>query len=267
MPPDPPVELIARDEPPAPSAQTCGAPSGCPAGFCDPFPSELAAYVHQARNWFWIRAGISAAVDSRVLPLWDDHVSGGTSTQNLTSSFGADFAASPTTTSTSRFLLGELESALTTSPPTVAEGSTVTVDIPATIPAAVSAIDDPADSDRMNFNVISDIPGNIAGDIGRDQLSCQSGKQPSPHNDERNVTGAADVTRTSATTLQVTPSLDYEVKDTIDLCPGNCGSSLEQIATVPMSQWEATGISGDVPITVEFSPSLTAFDVTAPASP
>ena len=49
----------------------------------------------------------------------------------------------------------------------------------------------------------------------------------------------------------IVPFLD-SVRDTIDLCPGDCGTSLEQIATVPMSQFEATGIAGDVPFTVEF---------------
>ncbi len=48
------------------------------------------------------------------------------------------------------------------------------------------------------------------------------------------------------------PSIVFTVKDTIDLCPADCGTSLEQIATVPISQFEATGISGDVPFTVEF---------------
>ena len=56
----------------------------------------------------------------------------------------------------------------------------------------------------------------------------------------------------------------FTVKDTIDLCPGNCGASTEQVATVPMSQWEASGVAGDVPYTVTFAPpatSLAAFTV------
>ena len=47
--------------------------------------------------------------------------------------------------------------------------------------------------------------------------------------------------------------IDYTVRDTIDLCPGNCGTELEQLATVAISQYEATGISGDVPFTVRFT--------------
>jgi hypothetical protein len=52
------------------------------------------------------------------------------------------------------------------------------------------------------------------------------------------------------------------VIDTLDFCPGNCGGRLAQILTVPLSRWEASFISGDVPFTVRFpAPVLTgAFD-------
>jgi OOP family OmpA-OmpF porin len=50
--------------------------------------------------------------------------------------------------------------------------------------------------------------------------------------------------------------ISYTIRDTVDLCPGNCGTTLEQQATVPMSRWEATGISGDVPFTVKFAVAI-----------
>lgn len=40
---------------------------------------------------------------------------------------------------------------------------------------------------------------------------------------------------------------------------------LEQFATIPLSQFEATGISGDVPFTVEFPGNAAAFVIPAPA--
>ena len=59
--------------------------------------------------------------------------------------------------------------------------------------------------------------------------------------------------------------------DTVDLCPGNCGSSIgvinEQLATIPMSRLEASGVAGDVPFTVDFSVAQTAFAVGPPAPP
>jgi hypothetical protein len=70
--------------------------------------------------------------------------------------------------------------------------------------------------------------------------------------------------------LLVQPQLTYTVKDTVDLCPGDCGADKERIATIPMSQWEATGISGDVPFFVDFAAPahLTLpFTIPKPAAP
>ncbi|MCO6440815.1 MAG: hypothetical protein J5I81_06940 [Nitrococcus mobilis] len=117
----------------------------------------------------------------------------------------------------------------------------------------------------MNFSIPGDIPGNLAGGIGKDQLTCPAGAKPSPFNDERKASGTVIVRRLSAAELTVTPNISYMVKDTIDLCPGDCGTTLEPVATVPLSQFEATGISGDVPFTVNFpSPFLGQFTVAAP---
>ena len=116
----------------------------------------------------------------------------------------------------------------------------------------------------MNFNYPSDIAGNLAGGIGDNQTACVSGAQPSPFNDERRATGIATVIKDAAGNLTVYPLINYTVKDTIDLCPGNCGTSKEQIATVPMSQFEATGISGDVPFTINFSAAPPPFTILHP---
>jgi hypothetical protein len=110
------------------------------------------------------------------------------------------------------------------------------------------------------------IPGNLAGDIATDQVACPSGAKPSPFDDERKARGTVDVTRKSATEVVVTANITYTVKDTVDLCPGNCGATLEQVATAPLSQFEATGIAGDVPFTVEFpAPALGSFTISATA--
>jgi hypothetical protein len=121
--------------------------------------------------------------------------------------------------------------------------TTASIDIKTRIPTAIAAINDDTNTNRMNFSAPRDIPGNLAGGIGTDQKSCPAGAKPSPFNDERIAAGTAEVARTGAD-LVVTPLISYTVKDTIDLCPGDCGAPLEQVATVPLSQFEATGISG-----------------------
>ena len=238
----------------APKATTCGGPSNCPDTFCKPFKSENMARSQRDKSMMFLLAGIGATVSSRVMPLWSEYLLGGSPPQNLSSKFGADFAASPTTAVTTKFLVDALKRNLTASPPTFPAGLSATViDLKTIIGPEISEINTSGAKNEMNFNFPSDIAGNIAGGIGDNQTTCMSGAQPSPFNDERLATGKATVIKTGSGDLHVFPFINYTVKDTIDLCPGNCGTSMEQLATVSMSQFEATGISGDVPFTIEFS--------------
>ena len=249
----------------APKALSCGRPSWCPAGFCSPYSSAPLAEYYRSKKAPWLLAGIAAAVDSRVVPLWREYLWGGSPAKNLSGTFGSDFTKSPTTRKTTEYLYKELKASLAAAPPFVPMFSNNFLDLKTLIPMAISALGDPASPKQMNFNVPKDIPGNIAGGIGVDQLACPAGAQPSPFNDERHAHGMVNVARTSETEIVVMPSISYTVKDTIDLCPGDCGTFLEQLATVPLSQFEATGISGDVPFTVDFpAPSLGSFTVAAP---
>lgn len=255
----------------APKAQKCGRPSHCPSGFCDPYRSERLAKYYRAKKSGWLMLGISVAVDSRVAPLWREYLMGGSSPKDLSAQFGKDFTKSPTTRNATSFLHRELEKKLKASPPNVPEFTTESINLSSEIPSAIAKLDDPASPSltsktggRMNFNIPNDIPGNLAGDIGKDQTSCPAGAKPSPFNDERHASGYAEVVRTG-NNITVTPMIEYTVKDTIDLCPGDCGTTIERIATVPLSQFEATGISGDVPFTVSFSaPSIGSFTISAP---
>lgn len=252
----------------APKAQTCGRPSWCPPDFCSPYPSQKLAEYHRAKDGGKLMLGISLAVNSRVVPLWREYLMGGSAPKNLTGDFGKDFTNSPTTKKTTTFLYGELKKSIAAKPPSVPKFSNASVDIATLIPTAIAEINDPASANQMNFNIPKDIPGNLAGGIGNDQTACPSGAMPSPFNDQRLASGTVEFARTSDTQLSAIPLINYTVKDTIDLCPGDCGTKLEQLATVPLSQFEATGISGDVPFTVEFpAPPLGMFTVSAPLPP
>jgi hypothetical protein len=131
------------------------------------------------------------------------------------------------------------------------------------MPKTLAAIDNQSHPHAMDFNKIGEIAGNIAGGIGKDQLSNKIGATPSPFNDDRTATITAELTRT-ATGIHVKPNIVYKIHDTIDLCPGNCGAITERDATIPLSRFEATGLSGDVPFEIEFpapAASLGAFDI------
>lgn len=262
--PHAPVDIVDQRDG-APNAVNCGPVSGCPTSFCEPYPSQNLAIQQRARMTPILLAGIAAFVNSRVVPLWATYLSGGSSTQNLTSQFGADFTASPTTITTTRFLTDSLRASLTATRPVFPAGSNFTVlDLSSRISAEITAINTPGNPYEMNFNFPSDIAGNIAGGIGTDQSSCQAGARPSPFNDARIAQGTAHISRDAAGNLTVIPIINYQVRDTIDLCPGNCGTSREQIATIPMSQFEATGIAGDVPFTIDFPSVGTPFTIPHP---
>lgn len=237
----------------APNATTCSPPSGCPKSFCEPYSSESFARHMRMKMFPVLLAGIAVAVNSRVASLWKEHLNGGSDPKDLTGQFANDFTNSKTTKATTDFLMGELKKSLQSSPPAFLSGDkTVTIDIPSRIGSAIAQIDDPSSPNQMNFNIPKEVPGNLAGGIGKDQLTCKAGAKPSPFNDERHAKGSAKIVRDASGNLSVIPSLTYTVKDTIDLCPGDCGTKLEQLATVPISQFEATGISGDVPFVIEF---------------
>jgi hypothetical protein len=260
MPPPNPMDDPRMHPSGAPNAASCAAPSGCPPHFCEPYDSESYARHQRTQMLPTLMVGIAAAVGRRVVPLWHEYLLGGSAPKNLTSDFGSDFAASPTTADTSIYLMNALQTAIASSPFVVPASSTTT-DMTAWVSSEVAAINTPGDTHEMNFNVPSDIAGNLAGGIGANQTACQSGAQPSPFNDQRLATVGIEFTPNPDGTVTAQPVIHYTVKDTIDLCPGNCGTELEQLATVPMSQFEATGISGDIPFTVNFVHRPPSFQV------
>ena len=248
---------------PPSTGPACAVNPDCPATFCQPLP--MSQWEQCANDIPFNLAGIALMVNSRVVSLWHDYMAGGTSVQDLSSRFGADFTSSATTSDTTDFLIGELRASLIASPPTLVPGITF-IDLASRIGPAIANIGKAGNAHEMNFDVIGEIPGNIAGGIGSDQTSCPVGATPSTQNDERNASGMAHLFRDASGGVQVLPFITYTVRDTIDLCPGNCGSGegliSEQTATVPMSRCEASGIYGDVPFVVNFAAPLRPFSFT-----
>ncbi len=244
----------------APNAASCAAPSHCPTHFCEPYDSESYAIHQRTRMLPVLMAGIALAVNRRVVPLWHEYLLGGSAPKNLTSEFGADFAASPTTAATSDYLKNALQAAIARSPFASPPGGS-TSDMTAWVASEVASINTAGDTHEMNFSFPRDVAGNLAGGIGTNQTACKAGAKPSPFNDQRLATVGAEFTPNADGSTTVQPIINYTVKDTIDLCPGDCGTKREQMATVPMSQFEATGISGDVPFTIEFEHRPASFRV------
>lgn len=241
------------DKPAGPHSGFTGE-SHCHPKFCQPFADSADA----AEDLLWagplILAGIAKKISSRLVPLWYVYLQGGSSSQlDLTKNFGPDFTNSPTTAKATQFVVEELQKDISANHATLMGGSTViTLDFTARFASTIKRLEDSNFDKSLNFNVIADIAGNIAGGIGKDQNSIQLGAKPNRENDSREATFIAKLVRNADGSITITPRITYTVKDTIDLCPGNCGEPREQTATVPLSRFEATGLTGDVPIKIQF---------------
>ena len=100
-----------------------------------------------------------------------------------------------------------------------------------------------------------EVPGLIAGGIGANQGFCTVGANTSgAQEDSRSARVSAQVFKNTDGSMIINPIVNYTVVDTLDFCPGNCGGFFARHLgnTVQMSRWEASGISGDVPFTVNF---------------
>jgi hypothetical protein len=245
----------------APKAKHCAIPSHCPSSFCEPYESESFARKQLIDMTPGLLLGIRLAVDARVVPLWRTYLGGGSAPRDLSADFGDDFAKSKTTANTTGFLVKALKAKLAASPPAFPAGEAfMTIPLSSLIASEIAEINKPGGKHEMNFNYPKEIAGNLAGGIGADETSCPAGAKPSPFNDERLAAGVVKLTKTPlGSSVWAQPEIEYTVKDTIDLCPGDCGTTREQLATVPLSQFEATGIAGDVPFTVKFSASPPGF--------
>jgi len=202
-------------------------------------------------------------------------MTGGSGLQVLSSSFGSDFTASPTTADTTAFLLGELfKDVLANHIALMGSNVAAIIDFTPRFKGAagkpLEEIDNPLSPNQMNFNFPADIAGNLVGGLGKDQTAHLIGARPSTTNDSREATVTATLVRNAGGFITIFPMINYTVKDTIDLCPGDCGTSTEQIATVPLSRFEATGLTGDVPVQIDFPAPpalLSPFVIPAPLPP
>lgn len=233
----------------------------CPPTFCNPF-----ADVQQAREDLRIVrpllvAAIGMKINSRIAPLWYLHLSGGTSQINLSGAFAADFTKSLTTAETTRLLRAALRVDMENEAEKLLGGAksgnhfyrTGGKSNPPVLDYVLTAINDQQSPIPMNFDYFEEVPGNIAGAIGNDQLTNKFGRMKSTVNDSRVAVVDVQLART-ASGIKVTPRISFRVDDTLDLCPGDCGDASlgEQLATIPLSRFEATEMAGDVPFWVNF---------------
>lgn len=155
-------------------------------------------------------------------------------------------------------LLGLVESNMA-SVPAIAPNEWVTV------PLSTFVGNDPLNIDHVEFQNPFNIPGHVAGGTG----GWDTGS------DARWVSGNVKIFRmtdsSGATTkLFLVPDFRFRVVDAIDFIPGQPGTGLEQVLTIPLSRLEASGWAHDVPFEVHFSGPAQIKEVSGslyPASP
>jgi hypothetical protein len=242
------------------AASACARTSDCPREFCLPFPTRAEAETDRAANRNQILSSVGLVVldggATEVRSLFGEFLDGGRPLQDLSVRLASFFTRSSATGRSIRFLNQALEAYFRANPP--AAGGT-TVNIRDAIPSAIAALGTPGNPNVMAFRDFTETAGVLAGGVGVGQVACAVGAIPSGVEDRRTASGTATGTNLNGR-LEVSSSIEFTVTDTIDFCPGNCGGELAQSLTVPLSRYEATRISGDVPFTVIFSAPIGAFD-------
>lgn len=222
--------------------------------------------------------GISKSVDSRVVPLWERYLEGGVSTpidlKQFNPEFESAFQNDAVTQGAMDLIHSQTVEFLKNNPNILRAGKTNALDLKAIIPATMKEFGDYKSLNRLNFDAISSVPGNVVGDFGPpgDQNNNPFGRIPSKQDDAREVSGSVSISlrrgNRNQPELHFDYSVDFKVYDTMDLLPGNYGQKretqssgvlekwlrpAEEDATVPMSRLEASGLVGDVPVRIEYN--------------
>ena len=244
-----------------PPFMSCAVNPDCPDAYCKPFDTLKEALDDRASDGESVLSTIATANPHAEL-LFRKYVFNPGPAGDISAEYGLDFTSSRTTRSVSEQIHRLVEADIKSNPPTFPNpDSWVTVDY---------ETDPRKDSLKQQFNQLAtsglvytdpfEVPGLIAGGVGANQGYCIVGANTSgAQEDSRSARVSAQVFKNPDGSMIINPIVNYTVVDTLDFCPGNCGGFFAQHLgnTVQMSRWEASGISGDVPFTVNFQgPSL-----------
>jgi hypothetical protein len=255
------IQRDANGNSSTPAPAPCAQIPGCPADFCTPFATQDEAVQDRAFNSDPVLKDI-AMLNSRAVPLFQKFIFGGGSAGDISADFAVDFTNATATLWATHVLVKMLEDAVNANPPTLPPNAYLTLNIDDPTLLSDATINDTLNK-NMGFSDYTSVPGLIAGGVpkvaAQTQAACMVGADTSStQNDARTATGTITVWQAPDGTQSIYPDIEFTVIDTLDFCPGNCGGGIAQRDTVPLSRWEASGISGDVPFTVTFpAPSLT----------
>jgi hypothetical protein len=241
----PTVATLARQ----PTGSTPPASSG---GFCTPYGFTEVIEAAEAKAFligFLPAASTGMFQSAEVGSLWlaylTDSAPATRTFRGAASTVVRGFETAQVMLTWHRNLFNEAVNRLKASPPYVPATGETRIPVSTLLSSTDVAID---------FSNPFDIPGHIAGGVGSGDASV----------DSRDLSGDLIIRRqldVSGTTtgFEVISDFHYHCHDTVDFCPGQAGSGLEQNLTIPLSRLEATGMAHDVPFDVFYEPApLTA---------
>jgi X-X-X-Leu-X-X-Gly heptad repeat protein len=220
--------------------------------FCQPFSDGFRTLTVLGEMNLIVPPLMSGAFGSGVAALWTQFIKGGAAPQDIKDPEIIDsFAQSSTSPDAAD---------------QIADAAKQAVEAQPALPDGVHDLEKLVDSGRratigrgMDFNNPFSKAGNIAGGVSTPpQTSAPIGHLPGPVDDSRSPEGSAVVATQPDGTRTILVRPRFTVVDTVDFCPGGAGAFIEQTLTVPLSQLEASGVSGDVPFTVKYgTPAIT----------
>jgi hypothetical protein len=250
-----------------------------PANYGKPYSGMAEAQLVFTATLPVLLAGVATKVSRRVVPLWFLYMNGGVSgvvdLAVFDPTFVRDFQEDPSTLDAVEIVKKAVEFHFSNNKSELPKSGTKDFDLTNIIPDVMLAFGDYRSKIQLDFNTIGSVPGNLVGGFGppHDQIDNQFGHTPSKQDDSRTVTGSVKVAPYSppggafqppgspVNKYQFDYAIDFDVKDTIDFCPGNFGSKrgddpssiwAEEDLTVPLSRLEASRMVGDLPVKIKY---------------
>jgi hypothetical protein len=276
--PTPPAPTPPAPTPPAPTPEPDDAPAPNDAP-CKPYSNLREAKA----DWFVLsntipRGAATATNCNAVKPVWDAYFAATSKSFAFSDPSNCVVTAAKTdpeaSASTGRLAKGLFKNVIEYLPVTLQGVKPLPFSIPGypidTLRLSLADAIGPHGPLYLHPTIIYNDPlnaaANIAGDIGGSDLFGD---------DNREVGGKVviDVTFINPISGGMSGEVRWlphiHVKDTVDFCPGNKGNWWQSSVTIPMSNLEATGLTRDVPITIDYDLDLqeSKFNNVIPKSP
>lgn len=235
---------------------------------CAPGASTAQLIADEAWARTFVNGPIRGVFGGEVAGLWNEYLSGSPSSPPTRHFFtdsdaiGNGFKASQTTVNTTRALMDEARTQFLNK---LSSGEIDCENLPTkiNISSLLSAEQIRFYQNSLNYNVITEIPGNIAGGIGSIDTAP----------DTRKIEGSLQISVqrdddcNKVTAIELKSDLTIKVEDGLDFCPGDLGAGIEQIVTRSMRRLEANGWAYDVPFTVTYTPEVQTLSISASELP